>query len=322
MSDTCPVCNTKVSAPKLVLIGVGGDHGSEFSCPRCGDYQIDSYADAQVKDLRRDPQTMAVLSHWIRTRHESMKKGSRKDPIVLTKKLVDDIIKNPHPSITEQKNKLILWLGDNSLPGRLVPINADIHQSIIGAATSDGFWLVLNRLADAGLVTPLVVGSSSDRGLTYNGWEYYEELRRGTIDSRTAFMAMQYNEPLLNDIVNDVFRPAVKQTGFDLFVLPDKPVAGLIDDRLRVEIRISRFLIADLTHENRGAYWEAGYAEGLGKPVIYTCEKGKFEKAKTHFDTNHHETVEWDSKEPEQVAEKLKNTIRATLPAEAKLTDD
>ena len=59
------------------------------------------------------------------------------------------------------------------------------------------------------------------------------------------------------------------------------PKAGLIDDRLRVEIRTSRFLIADLTHENAGAYWEAGFAEGLGKPVIYTCEKSKFDTAKT-----------------------------------------
>jgi len=35
---------------------------------------------------------------------------------------------------------------------------------------------------------------------------------------------------------------------------------------------------------NPGAYWEAGYAEGLGKPVIYTCEEAKFVEA-SHFDT-------------------------------------
>ena len=31
-------------------------------------------------------------------------------------------------------------------------------------------------------------------------------------------------------------------------------------------------------------YWEAGYAEGLEKPVIYTCEKNKFNSEKTPFD--------------------------------------
>lgn len=77
-----------------------------------------------------------------------------------------------------------------------------------------------------------------------------------------------------------------------------------------------------MTHENAGAYWEAGFAEGLGKPVIYTCEKTKFENNKTHFDTNHHTTVLWDMNDMKKTAQDLKNTIRATLPDEAKLTDD
>ena len=152
--------------------------------------------------------------------------------------------------------------------------------------------------------------------------DLYQELKLATADSRTAFMAMQYNEPELDNIVENVFRDAVRQTGFDLFVLRDHPKAGLIDDRLRVEIRVARFLIADLTHGNKGAYWEAGYAEGLGKHVIYTCEKKRFRRAKTHFDTNHHETILWDTENPQEAAGKSKNTIRATLPAEAKLTDD
>ena len=38
-------------------------------------------------------------------------------------------------------------------------------------------------------------------------------------------------------------------------------------------VRDAAFVISDLTHDNSGAYWEAGYAEGLGKPVIYICEE-------------------------------------------------
>ena len=91
---------------------------------------------------------------------------------------------------------------------------------------------------------------------------------------------MEYGNPELDKIVEETFKPAVKQTGFDLFALNEKPRAGLIDDRSRVEIQTSRFLIACLTHDNAGAYWEAGFAEGLGKPVIYTCEQKKFQDAK------------------------------------------
>jgi hypothetical protein len=32
--------------------------------------------------------------------------------------------------------------------------------------------------------------------------------------------------------------------------------------------------------------------------------------------------VEWDPEDPEAAVKKLKDTVRATLPAEAKLTDD
>ena len=143
----------------------------------------------------------------------------------------------------------------------------------------------------------------------------------GAID-RIAFMAMQYNDSKHNKIYHEHFKPAVAQTGFELRRLDEKLRAGLIDDQLRIEIRKCRFLLADLTKDNLGAYWEAGYAEGLGKPIIYLCEQNHFENYKTHFDTNHHTTVIWDENNIEQALNKLKATIRATLPAEAKMTDD
>jgi nucleoside 2-deoxyribosyltransferase len=127
-------------------------------------------------------------------------------------------------------------------------------------------------------------------------------------------MAMQYGDPLLTRIVNEHFRPAVRDTGFRLIRLDDEPKAGLIDNRLRVEIQSARFLIADLTHENSGAYWEAGYAEGLGKPVIYTCEASIWKAKKTHFDTNHSQTVVWTEENIKSATEELKATIRVTIP--------
>jgi nucleoside 2-deoxyribosyltransferase len=135
-------------------------------------------------------------------------------------------------------------------------------------------------------------------------------------------MAMKFGDKILNDIVDNYYKPAVGKTGFSLFRLEDQPKAGLIDDRIRVEIRTSSFLISDLTHDNPGAYWEAGFAEGLGKPVIYTCEKGKFQKDKTHFDTNHHLTVVWDKDNPQEGANLLKSTIRATLPDSSIMVDE
>jgi nucleoside 2-deoxyribosyltransferase len=145
--------------------------------------------------------------------------------------------------------------------------------------------------------------------LTPAGWKRYTELSKSVAVSRFGFVAMKYGDAQLDALVADHFAPEVRKTGFDLRRLDQSQPAGLIDDQLRVNIRRSRFLVCDLTHGNRGAYWESGFAEGLGKPVIYTCRKDVFEDRQhehyPHFDTNHMVTV----------------TVRATLPSEALLTD-
>ena len=245
------------------------------------------------------------------------------EPIILDKQLIDTIIKQSPPNPTEQVNNLILWLGKNEETyGKSISLELKKDLSIIGSVTPEEFVWVIRHLSDSKFIDGTTTTTSAHVMLSFKGWRYFEELKRGSLDSSKAFMAMKYDDELLDKVVEEVLKPAVKQTGFELFKLVDRPKAGLIDDRLRVEIQTSRFLIADLTHENAGAYWEAGYAEGLGKPVIYTCEKDKFEEQKTHFDTNHHLTVIWDSDNPQETTEELKSTIRATLPGEAKLTDD
>lgn len=174
-------------------------------------------------------------------------------------------------------------------------------------------------MAEGFLHGELAIGPNGQLRLGYRGLERLEELERATPSGYNAFMAMKFGDATLNRIVDDYFRQAVKDTGFQLYRLDDKPEAGLIDARLRNEIRSCRFLIADLSHANLGAYWEAGYAEGLGKPVIYTCEKSVFDGKtsgieKPHFDTNHHLTILWDADNPQLAAGRLKETIRFTIP--------
>jgi hypothetical protein len=228
----------------------------------------------------------------------------------------------------EQANELILWLGRNvKEPGRKIELASSKHRTLVGARSVEGFSFVVEHLGVSGFVTVgwirVVSGVVAEVALTFKGWEKYYDLERGTSESKKAFMAMKYGDADLNDMFVSVFQPAVAQTGFRLERLIDRPKAGLIDNRLRVEILSSRFLVADLTHGNAGAYWEAGYAEGLGKPVIYMCEESVFnDKDKgTHFDTNHHHTVLWRKGNHNETADDLKATIRATLPAEAKLED-
>ena len=150
--------------------------------------------------------------------------------------------------------------------------------------------------------------------LTLEGWERYEQEKRGDFQSNYGFIAMQFNDPVLDVFVENTVKPFVKEdTGYNLVDMRDVATAGLIDNIMRVRIRDAAFVIADLTHDNRGAYWEAGYAEGLGKPVIYICERAKFENNRTHFDTNHCTTVLWSKEEPEKFRQKLVATLRRSL---------
>ena len=94
---------------------------------------------------------------------------------------------------------------------------------------------------------------------------------------------------------------------------------------MRVDIRTSRFVVCDVSHGNRGAYWEAGFAEGLGKPVIYTCRADilgdPVHEHHPQFATAHMATVAWDPSDLAKAARELKTKVRATLPDEAKMTD-
>jgi hypothetical protein len=98
-----------------------------------------------------------------------------------------------------------------------------------------------------------------------------------------------------------------------LRILTDPQDAGLIDDKIRAGLLAARFVISDLTGGSHGAYWEAGFGEGRGIPVIYMCEKAEWTKNKTHFDTNHMATIIWDGSDLKKAQEDLVAIIRATL---------
>lgn len=319
MEAICQVCKQKL---KEINERPEGENGDFCSCPQCGDYFASRSALSVLPSkLQQEKDASAKISHMLRHAFEY---GNI--PTLYTN-TIDEVLKKQLPKPREQADLLIRWLGKTlDGPGQMIDINSEEHKSIIGAKSDDGFSLIVKHLIENGML----IGHAFDTmgtpfganiTLSFEAWDYYEDLIRGKSNYNKAFIAMKFGNQVLDEIVNNVFKPSVKQAGFDLFKLDDDPKAGLIDDRLRVEIQSSQFLIADLSHDNPGAYWEAGYAEGLGKPVIYTCEKSKFEKEKTHFDTNHHLTIIWDPENPDDAGKALKATIRATFPGVAKMED-
>lgn len=318
MSNLCPVCDRPLFSEKSEP-----PDRIRYTCPHCGDFKLSGTLVETLPDYRsKDPDAGAKLSHAIRRAHETQK------IIYITDEMAKTILKYPLPRPREQADLLIRWLANNVPgPGETVKVEYKTHGAIIGSKSAAGFELVLDHLFKVELVAgmqhkTLQHRDCADVMLSFDGWEYYEKLKSGGAKYRKAFMAMKFGDPQLDKVLETVFKPSAKRAGFDLFKLNDVPKAGLIDDRLRVDIQASDFVVVDLTHDNPGAYWEAGYAEGLGKPVIYTCKKSKFDSDKTHFDTNHHLTICWDENVLEQAGEELTATIRATLPHVAVLVDE
>jgi hypothetical protein len=277
----------------------------------------------------------AIVSYLIR-RRPRRRYGSLP---VITDEWFDRVTADEQlPDPPEQVTNLLFWLGENTLVGQNVDITRDEHQAVIGAHNYEGVRAIVEHLQEQGWIrrrdvsrerpgrderdTPTGGTERYDAPnvtLTVKGWERYDELRRQVLDSRLAFMAMPFNDDDLKRVYTTCFKPAVAATGFTLRRLDDQQPAGSIDDRLRVEIRRSRFLIAELTGDNQGAYWEAGFAEGLERPVIYTCRRDYIPKV--HFDANHHLIVPWEDADLEDAATRLKATIRETFPADAQQAD-
>lgn len=241
----CPVCCSLLVEPYT------NSDIKVIDCPSCGVFKIsyECFLDLPNDPLHDREENRLLVSHFIRKRN---------DPNFLLlngyfKKIVEN---ETFPSPTEQANNLILWLGNNSIhSGELKKIKKNTHLSIIGARNERELgFIVMTLYKDKIIEHPEkeLTGypSNCEVVLSFKGWAIYDELKRGAINTRKAFMAMKFNHITLDYMFESCFKIAAKQAGYILKRLDENPEAGSIDNRLRVEIRTSRFLIADITTNN------------------------------------------------------------------------
>ena len=221
------------------------------------------------------------------------------------------------PSRAEQAANLIRFVGDTfSRTGKDLDKLPNKIDLIIGSVSLESAYQLATELVDKGLLTSSKPTSElpvSSVNLKLEGWDQYGAERRGRFHGDYGFLAMKFDGQL-DRFMTNVVKPTVdKETGYKLRDLREVSKAGLIDNIMVTTIRDSRFVIVDLTHDNHGAYWEAGYAEGLGKPVIYICNMEKFKDKGTHFDTNHYTTVLWSGDSIDSFCQELAATLRRSL---------
>ena len=189
-------------------------------------------------------------------------------------------------------------------------LRAWIHTESTGERE---FNFLASYLKEKGLITAgMEFGNHlRDVRVTLDGYAQIAEIRQA-IDPAQAFVAMWFDDEVRPLYLNGI-KPAIRVAGYKEFRIDEKSDADKIDDEIIAEIRRSKFIVADLTQGEKGArggvYYEAGFAYGLGKPVIYTCRKDLIDEV--HFDTRQFSHILWEN--PEDVVEPLTQRILARI---------
>lgn len=128
-------------------------------------------------------------------------------------------------------------------------------------------------------------------------------------DQSQAFVAMWFDESRKG--YYDHIERAAKDAGFEKCLkIDNKEHNNKICDEIIAEIRKSQCVIADFTGNRGGVYFEAGFALGLGIPVIWLVDTKQVDDL--HFDTRQYAHIVY--KDGEDLYEKLKARILATVP--------
>jgi hypothetical protein len=150
--------------------------------------------------------------------------------------------------------------------------------------------------------------------LTIEGWQRVDTLTTRRDPSRRAFVAMWFDpgmSPAYGAIAamlqSEGYRPPFRVDDAAHDELPEGERHTKIDDRILAEIRGSRFIIADFTGNRQAVYYEAGFADGLGIPVLWCCKDGPDFKA-LNFDTRQREHIKWSDEA--DLARQLQAKIR------------
>ena len=144
-----------------------------------------------------------------------------------------------------------------------------------------------------------------------DGWfEIEKELEMNY--SKQVFVAMWFDKKM--DKAAQKIAEAIKDCKQEVMRIDRKEHNNEISGEILFEIMNSRIIIADVTGQRNGVYFESGFALGHKKSVIWLCKKDDLENI--HFDTRQYNHIIWENEDELYI--KLKDRILATLAIEDK----
>jgi hypothetical protein len=219
----------------------------------------------------------------------------------------------PTPPVGERADRLLARLsGPSKKLGAAVSVNLD----------EDRFWIAESWCADIDEVRYLILDflgqamhyttSSGHNPLlvtvTPSGYARLDALRHVNTNSQMGFCAMAFAKRL-DPFYDDAIAQGIRDAGYEPRRVDRHQHNKQITDEMLALIRQSRFIVADATLERPNVYFEAGFAQGLGLDVIWTCQKD----APRHFDVRQFKFLEWRPDAFPDLRRRLKERIEATI---------
>jgi hypothetical protein len=280
-------------------------HGIE--CPICGRYIITSHV-LMVK-LASVPEKKYLLSALTRQASDAGK------PLTINTENFDSLIESisyPLSPLKKMNDALLFFMKKHNRADELIDPNLATDYPLVIAHDAYEFRYFLETLEKQGLLEAPENTGGIHFGrirLTPKGWERALELQKSQIDSDQAFVAMSFSSEF-NDAWQNGFKPALEAVGFHPYRVDQDEYNGRIDDKIITEIQHSGLLVADFSGHRQSVYFEAGFAKGLGIPVIWTCRESDIGEA--HFDTRQYNHVLWNN--PDEILLRLKLRVESLFP--------
>lgn len=339
MEHKCIFCDTPLTQDQFTECASGD---ILIDCPVCG---LVAYSDKLFSSEDSVPQDKNKLAAFLyyHSLYNGIPRDDNRYPIYYlgTKEefdercnegqhlihITDEIVENWYPRIFNEKvNLILLALANKSrFFGARVILNGaektsclfiqrysvDNKTMLHHDAMASQIAFISGYLKNAGLIDRSAFGSDGSFAceLSPQGWQRVDELQKHQAESsKTAFVAMSFAKEM--DHVRDAIKQAITACGYVPRIMDEIEHNHQIVPEMLYEIRQARFVIAELTGHNNGAYYEAGYALGLGKEIIHVCKHEQF-GADGHFDVKQVNTVLWNNEK--DLADKLSKRIRATI---------
>ncbi len=296
--NKCPICGGSAI--------VGTRNPVDVKCSRCGSFKITNTAVTVISSKRSNPKMKGLFTSLSAYTRQASERG---EEIILDSQNWEGFARaNQGTPYSQKVIKLLEVLAARSVaPGHPVRFDGKSDFVLIDAADVSEFAHWLEHLKDLGWAR-----QSSESWVYYltgKGWEKLESMGRAGGAPGKCFVAMSFDPSLKDAYDNGIYLAVKEDCKMDPVRMDLVPHNENIIFKIIAEIRSSQFVIADFTGQNRGVYFEAGFAMGLGRPVIWTCRKDDF--GNTHFDIKQFNHVLWEA--PVDLREKLADRIKATI---------